>query len=44
MLLDVGPVTLALLAAVLIFFFFMYLMVRRTLLGFKEGFQQSKEK
>ncbi len=42
--LDVGPLTLALLAAVLLFFFFMYLMVRRTLLGFKEGFQQSKEK
>lgn len=42
--LDVGPLTLALLVAVLLFFFFMYLMVRRTLLGFKEGFQQSKEK
>ncbi|WP_254272764.1 hypothetical protein [Haloarcula marina] len=32
-----------LLAAVLAFFFFMYLMVRRTLLGFKEGFQESKK-
>lgn len=42
--LDVGPLTLALLAVVLVFFFFMYLMVRRTLMGFKEGFKQSKEK
>lgn len=41
---DVGPLTLALLAGVLLFFFFMYLMVRRTLLGFKEGFQQSNDK
>jgi hypothetical protein len=42
--LDIGPLTLALLAVVLAFFFFMYLMVRRTLMGFKEGFQQRKEK
>ncbi|WP_268899046.1 hypothetical protein [Haloarcula rubra] len=33
-----------LLAAVLAFFFFMYLMLRRTFQGFREGFQQSKEK
>jgi len=32
------------LAGVLLFFFFMYLMVRRTFQGFKEGFQQSKKK
>ncbi|WP_276273424.1 hypothetical protein [Haloarcula litorea] len=31
------------LAAVLGFFFFMYLMLRRTLLGFKEGYQQNKK-
>ena len=40
----VDVITLGLLAAVLLFFFFMYLMLRRTFLGFKEGFQQSKEK
>jgi flagellar biogenesis protein FliO len=37
-------VTYGLLAAVLGFFFFMYLMLRRTFQGFKEGFQQSKKK
>jgi len=42
--LDVGPVTLALLGVVLVFFFFMYLMVRRTLLGFKEGVQSGRDK
>ncbi len=40
----VDVITLGILAAVLLFFFFMYLMLRRTFLGFKEGFQQSKEK
>ena len=39
---DVGPLTLVLLALVLGFFFFLYLMVRRTLLGFKEGMDQSR--
>jgi len=39
MFLDIGPLTIALLVAVLGFFFFMYLMVRRTVLGFIEGFQ-----
>jgi hypothetical protein len=41
---DVGPLTLALLAVVLGFFFFLYLMVRRTILGFKEGVQGGGEK
>jgi len=41
---ELDPLTLGLLAVVLGFFFFMYLMLRRTLIGFKEGFQQSKEK
>lgn len=36
--------TYGLLAVVLAFFFFMYLLVRRTLLGFKEGYQQAEEK
>jgi hypothetical protein len=40
----VDVITLGILAAVLLFFFFMYLMLRRTFMGFKEGFQQSKEK
>jgi len=41
---DVGPLTLALLALVLGFFFFMYLMIRRTILGFKEGVKGGREK
>ena len=41
---DVGPLTLVLLALVLGFFFFLYLMVRRTILGFKEGMQGGREK
>jgi hypothetical protein len=41
---DIGPLTIGLLVIVLGFFFFMYLMVRRTLLGFKEGFQGGREK
>jgi len=44
MFLEVDLLTLGLLVVVLGFFFFMYLLVRRSLLGFKEGFQQSKEK
>ena len=42
--LDVGPLTLVLLALVLGFFFFLYLMVRRTILGFKEGVKGGREK
>ena len=41
---EIDPLTLGLLAVVLGFFLFMYLMLRRTLLALKEGFQQSKEK
>ena len=41
---ELDPLTLGLLAVVLGFFLFMYLMFRRTLLALKEGFQQSKEK
>ncbi|WP_280663801.1 DUF7859 family protein [Haloarcula amylovorans] len=36
--------TYGILAAVLAFFFFMYLMLRRTFLGFREGLENSKEK
>jgi uncharacterized BrkB/YihY/UPF0761 family membrane protein len=35
--------TYGLLAVVLGFFFFMYLLVRRTILGFKEGYQQHED-
>ena len=41
---DVGLLTWVLLALVLGFFFFVYLMVRRTILGFKEGVQGGREK
>jgi len=41
---ELDPLTLGLLAVVLGFFLFMYLMVRRALIGFKEGFRGSKEK
>ncbi len=37
-------ITYGLLAAVLAFFFFMYLMLRRTFLGFREGLENSREK
>ena len=37
-------ITYGILAAVLGFFFFMYLMVRRTILGFKEGLDDSQRK
>lgn len=36
-------VTYALLALVLGFFFFMYLMLRRTFTGFKEGLENSRK-
>jgi len=41
---EVDMLTLGLLAVVLAFFFFMYLMVRRTIIGFKEGMQGGREK
>lgn len=37
------PMFLGMLAALLVFFFFVYLMVRRTLLGFKEGVERGSE-
>ncbi len=36
-------ITYAILAAVLGFFFFMYLMLRRTVTGFKEGLDGSRK-
>jgi len=41
---SVDILTLGLLVIVLGFFFFMYLMVRRTLMGFKEGVQSGRDK
>ena len=41
---GVDLLTLGLLVVVLGFFFFMYLMVRRTLMGFKEGVQSGRKK
>ncbi|MFB6266851.1 MAG: hypothetical protein ABEI31_04260 [Halodesulfurarchaeum sp.] len=40
---DVGPVFYGMLAALLVFFFFIYLLIRRTVLGFKEGMERGKE-
>ena len=39
---DVGPVFYGMLAALLAFFFFIYLLLRRTVLGFKEGMDRGK--
>lgn len=41
---ELDPLTLGLLAVVLGFFLFMYLMIRRTIIGFKEGMQGGREK
>lgn len=41
---DVGPVIYFILASLLVFFFFVYLMIRRTVLGFKEGMDQSRDR
>ena len=41
---EVGLLTWVLLALVLGFFFFLYLMIRRTILGFKEGMQGGRER
>jgi len=40
---DVGPVFYGMLAALLLFFFFIYLFIRRTLLGFKEGMDEGRQ-
>lgn len=36
------PVLLGVLAALILFFFFLYLMVRRTILGFREGLEDAE--
>ena len=37
------PVFLGIIAAVGLFFFFIYLMIRRTLVSFREGVERGKE-
>lgn len=36
------PVLLGVLVALILFFFFLYLMVRRTILGFREGLEDAE--
>lgn len=36
------PVFLGLVAVLVVFFFFLYLFVRRTVLGFREGFERGR--
>lgn len=36
------PIFIGLAAALVIFFFFLYLFVRRTIVGFREGYEQGK--
>lgn len=43
-LIDVGVAFWVMLALLLGFVFFLYLMVRRTLTGFKEGMEQSRNR
>lgn len=43
-LIDVGVAFWVMLALLLGFVFFIYLMVRRTLTGFKEGMEQSRNR
>jgi ABC-type uncharacterized transport system permease subunit len=38
------PIVIGILVALLLFIFFMYLMFRRTVTGFKEGVQQGSKK
>lgn len=37
------PVFLGLIAAVVLFFFFLYLFLRRTVVSFREGFERGRE-
>jgi hypothetical protein len=37
-----NPVVLAVLAGLVVLVFFVYLMLRRTVLGFREGFEQGR--
>lgn len=39
---EFGPVFYALAAAVLLFVFFMFLLIRRTFTGLREGFEDGK--
>jgi hypothetical protein len=41
---DTGPVFYFILGALLLFFFFVYLMIRRTFLGFREGMERSRKR
>ena len=36
------PIFLGIIAAVVLFFFFVYLMIRRTMLGFREGVERGR--
>lgn len=38
------PIVIGILVALLVFIFFMYLMLRRTVTGFKEGVNQGQNK
>ena len=37
-----NPIVLAVLAGLVVLVFFVYLMIRRTVLGFREGFEQGR--
>lgn len=41
---DVDPVFLGLVVAIVVFFFLLYLFVRRTIVGFREGYQQGQRR
>ncbi len=41
---EVDPIIVGLVVAILVLIFFFYLMLRRTLLGFREGVEKSKRK
>lgn len=41
---EVDPVFLGLIAALVLFFFLLYLLVRRTIVGFREGYQRGQNR
>ncbi|MFB6086231.1 MAG: hypothetical protein ABEJ84_05430 [Halodesulfurarchaeum sp.] len=41
---ETGPVFYVILGALLLFFFFVYLMIRRTVLGFQEGVERGRDR
>lgn len=41
---DVDPVFIGLVVAVVLFFFGLYLFVRRTLVGFREGYERGRKR